>query len=201
MAKVIQFPRDPSTGFGLKKAGKKTASEKREQLGQLTLFPSRDAKVISLPKDGSFFEQALDLDEKGSKDAKRAYLLAVEQGDNVADAYCNLGTLSFNEENIKEALDYLTLALKENPRHLEAHFNLANLYFEKGNFELAKLHYESAISIEPDFTDSYYNLGLVLISNREYEQAIKVLLQYRMAVTTDSEVDTLIQNLKRMKES
>jgi tetratricopeptide (TPR) repeat protein len=82
------------------------------------------------------------------------------------------------QNEMTKAVDYLTKCLKENPRHFEAHYNLANVYSDRGSFDLAKMHYEVAIELEPDFPNSHYNLGLVLISLKQYKEAISCIDQY-----------------------
>ena len=205
MGRVIQFPGNPSSKFGLKRAGKrKTKASKSEELGQMNLFQesSKDAKVISMPAGGEYFETALTLDERESEQAMSAYLQAVKMGDKSADAYCNMGVIEYSENKVSQALNNFSKALTEDPRHLEAHFNLANLYSEMGDHKLAKLHYLAAMDIDPHFADSYFNLGLVLISQKNYKEALHVLIQYRVLTGgTDGEANSLIDNLKRTLES
>lgn len=148
----------------------------------------------------STFEEALMLDEEGNVKAKEVYEKAIQQGDSIADAYCNLGILESEQKNYTKAIDCFTRGLKEDPRHFEAHYNLANLYAEVGNLPLAKLHYQMSIEIEPDFPNSHFNLGLTLAMNKEIDQAIQSLLAYRSLVTLEeerSQVEELINSLTR----
>ena len=203
MGRVVQFPGNPSSKYGLQKVGKKTTgSAKKSDPGQLNIFEeTSEAKVIQMPQGGSFFDHALNLDDKGLNEAKEAYERAIQQGDNIADALCNLGVIEFSLGNAREAVNCFTRALKEDSRHLEAHFNLANLYSEKGNYDLAQLHYEVAITIDENFEHSYYNLGLVFISKKSYREALEILSVYRKMVNgEDNEANALIENLKRTLE-
>lgn len=182
MAKVIKFPVPAPEKFGPQRVWKK--KDATEKQGQLNLFSG--GKVISL-NQLTTFEEALVLDERGDANAARSrYLLAVEKGDALADAYCNLGILEFQQTNMTKAIDYFTLSLKHEPRHFEAHYNLANLYAEVGNFPLAKIHYKVSIEIETSFPNSYFNLGLTLAMNKEFGAAIDALNQYRL-LTPESE--------------
>ena len=90
------------------------------------------------------------------------------------------------------------MSLELDPRHFEAHYNLANVYSEMGNFKLAKTHYEVSINIDPDFPNSYYNLGLVMISLKQYKEAIEVIDKYiYLSPDTDLQVaNELIKTLK-----
>ncbi|MBL7857613.1 MAG: tetratricopeptide repeat protein [Cyclobacteriaceae bacterium] len=177
MAKVIQFPVDPTPErFGPQRVRKKRLTN-LEKHGQLNLFSG--GKVVSLHQL-SAFEEALMLDDRGDfQGARDRYTKAIEEGDALADSYCNLGILEFQEGNFTKAIDFFTMSLKHDPRHFEAHYNLANLYGEVGNFALAKVHYQVSIEIEPSFPNSYFNLGLTLAMNNEFKEAIKVLNKYR----------------------
>ncbi len=138
------------------------------------------------------------LDDQGDrKSAVKHYLKAIEEEDSAADAYCNLGIIEWQEGNQTKAIDYFTLSLKHDPRHFEGHYNLANLYGELGNFPLAKAHYEISIEIEPTFPNSYFNLGLTLAMNKEFNEAISILRQYRdlAPVEDHRQAEDLIQKL------
>ncbi|WP_420318892.1 tetratricopeptide repeat protein [Ekhidna sp.] len=172
MTKVVQFPVNPPQKLGPKKARRRRRPN-LEDYGQLNIFDQLpDAPIVSLPKAGSFFEEALELDESGKEEAERYYLLAIENNQSVEDSYCNLGIMKSGQGDLSKAIDYLTQCLKKNPRHFEAHYNLGNVYSDLGNIELAKVHYELSTQIEPDYPNSYYNLGLVLISLKKYKEAI-----------------------------
>jgi tetratricopeptide (TPR) repeat protein len=198
MAKVIQFPspnHNPEK-FGFKSVRKKRHTE-TDSKGQLNLFAG--GKMVSLNKL-STFEEALMFDEDGSEKAKETYLKAIQEGDSVADSYCNLGILESEQKNFTKAIDCFTRCLKEDPRHFEAHYNLANLYTEAGNIPLAKLHYQMSIEIEPGFPNSHYNLGLTLALNKEIDQAVLALLTYRGLISYEedkAQVEELINSLAR----
>ncbi len=194
MAKVVKFPIPTPEKFGPERVRKKKETSTQKP-GQLNLFTG--GKVIRLNKLTDF-EEALFIDERGeSKEAKKLYLKAIEQGDSLADAYCNLGIIEWQEGNQSKAVDYFTLALKNYPRHFEAHYNLANLYSELGNFPLATAHYKISIELEPAFSNSYFNLALTHAINREFAEAVNLLKQYRELTTADDQkqTDELIQKL------
>ena len=193
MAKVIQFPTPGPEKFGFKPVRKKGKEPKRKP-GQLDLFTT--GKVVRL-NQLSRFEEALLMDDRGDKKARDFYQKAIEEGDSVADAYCNLGILESQEGNVTKAIDCFTKCLKENPRHFEAHYNLANLYAEVGNLTLAKVHYQISIQIEPYFPNSHFNLGLTLAMNKEVDQAIESLSAYCRLVPAEDkrQAQELIHNL------
>ncbi len=194
MAKVIQFPAPNPEKFGFKPVRKK--KREADKHGQLNLFSG--AKIINL-NQLTAFEEALMLDEQGDSRAASQYLKAIEKGDSVADAYCNLGILESEQRNHSKAIDCFTKYLKADPRHFEAHYNLANVYAELGNLPLAKIHYQISIEIEPSFPNSYFNLGLTLAMNKEIEEAIRSLHTYKALVLPEEsqQAEELIGNLER----
>src|ERR1700738_2867010 len=129
-----------------------------ELQGQMSLFRPEGSQIARLLTP---FEEALLLHEQGDEKATEFYVEAISEGDNVAEAYCNLGIIELDRGNTIGALENFTQSLKNDPRHVEAHYNLANLYYDAGDFPLARLHYEAATQIEPNFSLVYYNLALV----------------------------------------
>ena len=124
MTKVVKFSIPTPEKFGFKPVRKRKA-DRLERHGQLNLFTG--GKVVRL-NQLSPFEQALLHDEQGDRVARAFYQKAVEAGDCVADACCNMGILESKEHNYSQAIDCFTRCLKYDPRHFEAHYNLANLY-------------------------------------------------------------------------
>lgn len=194
MAKVVQFPNSNPEKFGFKPVRKK--KEETPTKGQLNLFAG--GKIVKL-SNLTPFEEALMLDESGDPRAKALYQKAIEVKESLADAYCNLGILESQDKNYTKAIDCFTLCLKEEPRHFEAHYNLANLYAELGNYPLAKVHYQISIEVEPAFPNSYFNLGLTLAMNKEIEEAIQALVNYRRLAHPDDRgpAEELINSLTR----
>jgi tetratricopeptide (TPR) repeat protein len=193
MAKVIKFPIPTPEKLGPVRVQKKKCGTSKS--GQLNLFNS--GKVIRLHQLGRF-EEGLLQDQSGDLTAAKAtYLKAIEEGDCMADAYCNLGIIESQEGHIAKAIDSFTQCLKNDPRHYEAHYNLANLYAEVGNFALARVHYEIAIEIEPSFTNSYFNLGLTLAMTKQFKEAVKVLHEYRRLSSPENQkqAEDLIRKL------
>ncbi|HZY78897.1 MAG TPA: tetratricopeptide repeat protein [Cyclobacteriaceae bacterium] len=196
MGKVVQFPISSSEKFGFKPVRKKK-SDVPDKKGQLNLFVG--GKVVKL-NQLTPFEEALLLDDMGdSEKARELYLKAIKHKDSLADAYCNLGIIESEARHYSKAIDCFTLCLKEDPRHFEAHYNLANQYAEIGNLPLAKVHYQLSIEIEPEFPNSYFNLGLTLAMNKEIDEAIQALLNYRnmAAVEDKKQAEDLINMLVR----
>ncbi|HEX3249901.1 MAG TPA: tetratricopeptide repeat protein [Pyrinomonadaceae bacterium] len=167
-----------------------------ELQGQLNLFRVETSRLARLL---TAFEEALLLHEQGDPKAAEHYVEAINEGDNVAEAYCNLGILNLERGQLAAALDNFTLSLKNDPRHVEAHYNLANLYYDAGDLQLAKLHYEAAAAIEPGFSLVYFNLSLVYHKLGELEAASATLEKYRQLEPEDEDLEVLNQLLKAMK--
>ena len=167
-----------------------------ELQGQLNLFRVETSRLARLLTP---FEEALLLHEQGDPKAAEHYVEAINEGDNVAEAYCNLGILNLERGELGAALDNFTLSLKNDPRHVEAHYNLANLYYDAGDLQLAKLHYEAAAQIESGFSLVYFNLSLVYHKLGDLEAASATLEKYRQLEPEDEDLEVLNQLLKAMK--
>jgi len=169
-----------------------------ELQGQMNLFRGEPARVEKLLTP---FEEALSLHERGDAKAARCYREAIAEGDNVADAYCNLGIIELEQGDSPKALDCFTLALKNEPRHVEAHYDLANLYFDSGDLRLARLHYESAAALEPSFSPLYYNLALVYYELDDLTAASEALHRYKELAPEDEEMQAIDQLLTWLEQA
>jgi len=168
-----------------------------ELQGQMSLFRA-EAGQVQVSRLLTPFEEALVLHEQGDVRAAEFYQEAIAEGDNVAEAYCNLGIIELDTGDTIGALENFTQSLKNDPRHVEAHYNLANLYYDAGDFPLARLHYEAAIQIEPNFSLVYYNLALVYHRLNKVEAARQSLTKYKDLEPGDEEIELVDQLLKAM---
>ena len=166
--------------------------------GQMNLFKTNAGQVTRLLTP---FEEALILHERGEEKAAACYKEAIREGDNVADAYCNLGIIELEQGNMARALDCFTRSLKSEPRHVEAHYDLANLYFDAGDLKLARLHYESAAELEPSFSPLYYNLALVYYQLNDLDRACGSLLRYKELAPEDEDMQAIDELLKWLEQA
>jgi tetratricopeptide (TPR) repeat protein len=180
----------------LRSQGQSIRQIEAELQGQLSLFRAETGRVARLLTP---FEEALMLHEQEDPKAADCYLEAINEGDNVAEAYCNLGILNLEQGQFARALDNFTLSLKSDPRHVEAHYNLANLYYDASDLQLARLHYEAATQIEPGFSLVYFNLALVYHRLGNLASATAALEKYRQLEPDDEEIEVLDQLLKGMQ--
>ena len=200
-ARMGVIPRDPQAGKDeirfdlrslklfrrireLKSRGLSVRQIEAELHGQLNLFPD-EGRLIQLPVRLSPFEEAVQLHECDDPRAEEAYRRAIDSGDAVCDAYCNLGILEFERGSMAAAFDRFTMALALDPRHFEAKFNLASLYFEAGELRLARLHFEQAARLEPDCFDCRFNLAVALAMDGNVQGAAEVLIDARAIATED----------------
>jgi tetratricopeptide (TPR) repeat protein len=183
----------------LRAQGQSIRQIEAELQGQLSLF--RGAEVGRLSRLRTPFEEALLLDDQSDPRAGESYLEAINEGDNVAEAYCNLGIINKDLGHVGKALDNFTLALKHEPRHVEAHYNLGNLYFDAGELSLARLHYEAAAQIEPRFSLVYFNLALAHFKLNDLAAALTAIENYKeLRQPDDEETEAINQLLKAMQE-
>ncbi len=208
MGKIVHLPVQPARKFGLEKVKKRRPQRLRsvDNQAQLNIFDQTnndaEAKVISFSANRSFFEEALVLDDADNEKAKGLYEQAIQVGDCVADAYCNLGIIKSSNGNSIGAIDCFTKSLKVDPRHFEAHYNLANTYSEVGNYGLARTHYEIASEIEPTSPNVFFNLGLVCALKEDLSAAISNLRRYLELIPgKDLEAEELFQSLQKPPKS
>lgn len=138
-------------------------------------------------------------DERGDPRAGELYRKAIEEGDCLADAYCNLGIIESQKGHTAKAFDCFTLSLKHDPRHSESHFNLGNLYFDVNDLRLAQVHYEIAGEVDAGFASVFFNLALVHAINHNLTASIGALTRYKELVSEEEgrNADELLQNLRR----
>ena len=188
MDNVIKFPLSVEPG-----QFKRARRRRKQNPNQLSfLF------ALSVRPDGSFDEGREAQDMGDREEAERLYRRAINMGDSVADAYCNLGILEFEAGRVARAVDCFTRSLEIDPRHLCSHNNLGNLYFERGDYRLAELHYEISAELHAADPDVYYYLGISCATNGKYGRAAKTLAEFqRLSPGEARKADTLLCSLKR----
>jgi tetratricopeptide (TPR) repeat protein len=194
MGEIVPFPPKKPQKFGFQRARRR----RKENPDQLNLFAEKSAEVLRLPTNIGRFEEAVLLDERDDGRAEDLYQKAILEGDQIADACCNLGIIEFKAGRMAKAFDCFTRSLEHNPRHFESHYNLANLYFDGENLPLARMHYELAAEIEAKFPNLFFNLGLVLAMLDEKEKALDAFVRYRqLAPQGERGADDLISGLRK----
>src|SRR6266436_1031775 len=82
-----------------------------ELQGQLSLFRA-EVRQVQVARLLTPFEEALVLHEQGDDKASEFYVEAINSGDNVAEAYCNLGIIELDRGDTIGALENFTQSLK-----------------------------------------------------------------------------------------
>ena len=195
MGQILKFPVQASK-FGYKRVRRRPKCV--DNPDQLSLFAQPAAQILDFVPGLSCFEQALIWDEREDVKAAELYRKAIEEGDCVADAYCNLGIIESRKGSTARAFDCFTTSLKYDPRHSEAHYNLGNLYFDVNDLRLAQIHFEIAAEMEASFANVYFNLALVQAINNDLAGAVSALSRYQELVSEEEarNADELLRNLK-----
>ena len=165
--------------------------------GQMNLFEAQLPGGTLIEFRRNVFLQALQSQERHEQNARALFLKAVEEGQYVADSYCNLGLLEFEAGRLAQAVDSLTLALKHDPRHFEGHYNLGNVYLDAGQYKLAQLHYEVAREIEPTYPNLSYNLGVAYGLQGDWARSHECFVTYAgLAPEFAESVQPLLEKLE-----
>ena len=86
----------------------------------------------------------------------------------------------FNMNSFDKAFDDFKAAMDVNPNHVHILNNLATIYEIKGKHKKAKEYYNKALEIIPTFKESRVNLAAILYNEKEYEQALDVILESKV---------------------
>ncbi len=117
--------------------------------------------------------------------AKEEYQNVLKFRANSAEAYSNLGTISYQEKNYREAIENLSKAISLDPADPKVYNSLGVVYDLEGKYDLAIAHYRKAVEYNPNFAEAYYNLGISYENKKlpdeatsAYTQAVKVNPHY-----------------------
>lgn len=146
--------------FYARKAGKElilrdttTTSETIVPSGQSA--PAEGSVPMVNPAQDSidFHDLALSQAQAGNLvEARKNFLNALKLNPRFAQAWNNLGTLSFNEGKLDEAKGQYERAIVEWPEYPDAHYNLALLLINMGDLKNAKLQIAEAKKLGKDTT-------------------------------------------------
>jgi tetratricopeptide (TPR) repeat protein len=119
-----------------------------------------------------WFNVACELETSSTKDAERAYHLALDLDPKMADAHVNLGKLYHDAKEWQKAEAHYRSGAEHAPCDPEPHFNLGVLMEDLNRFPEAIRAYGEAIKQDPLFADAHYNLGLLFESLGKKAEAI-----------------------------
>jgi O-antigen ligase/Tfp pilus assembly protein PilF len=86
----------------------------------------------------------------------------------------------FNLQRYKLALQDFNASYMVNPNHVHVLNNLATIYEIKGKHKKAKEYYYKSLEVIPTFKESRVNLSAILFNEKEYEQALDVILESKV---------------------
>ena len=175
-------PKEPSAYFGFAQANDKMgcfepALENYRKAVSLapsnleyntTLSMFLDNHKMAAAKANAPTKQA----DKPNENASNNNLTSTEQ----TMAYENLikdGDDAYKKQMYNEALDYYTKAVIYAPQDKYTLLKIANIYKITGNNTKALSFYDKLLTIDKNNSDAYFNKGLVLASQKNYNDAIK----------------------------
>ncbi|HEY6364547.1 MAG TPA: tetratricopeptide repeat protein [Candidatus Binatia bacterium] len=119
-----------------------------------------------------WFDLAVELEATSTKEAQRAYHMALELDPKMAAAHINLGRLYHDAKELQKAEAHYRAALEIDLEDPAPHFNLGVLMEDLKRPQEAMSAYREAIKLEPCFADAHYNLGLLFESMGRKAEAV-----------------------------
>lgn len=111
------------------------------------------------------------------KKAIKSYEKAIEIDKKDYVAYNNIASIYEELGQLDEALAYVIKSLKINPSYYKSLYNLGVISMGLGDEDLAMASYLGSIKEEKTFPLPYLNISDILISRKEYKEAIKILTE------------------------
>jgi O-antigen ligase/Tfp pilus assembly protein PilF len=90
------------------------------------------------------------------------------------------GVAYFNQQKYNLALNDFKEAYKTNPYHVHVLNNLATSYQMKGDSKKAKKYYRDVFEVNPTFKESRINLAAILYNEKNYVEALDVILESKV---------------------
>jgi len=90
------------------------------------------------------------------------------------------GVAYFNQKKYDLALKDFQAAYKVNPYHVHVLNNLATSYQMKGDSKKAKKYYRDVFEVNPTFKESRINLAAILYNEKNYVEALDVILESKV---------------------
>jgi tetratricopeptide (TPR) repeat protein len=90
------------------------------------------------------------------------------------------GVAYFNQQKYDLALQDFKDAYSVNPYHVHVLNNLATSYQMRGDSEKAKKYYRTVFKVNPTFKETRVNLAAILYNEKEYTEAMDVILQSKV---------------------
>jgi tetratricopeptide (TPR) repeat protein len=126
-----------------------------------------------------WFNLGVELESTSSKEAERAYSMALEIDPDMADAHLNLGRLYHDGNQLKKAEAHYRAAGANAPDNPAPQFNLGVLMEDLKRPLDAVRAYREALQLDPNFADAHYNVALVYESLGRKTEALAHLRSAR----------------------
>ena len=104
------------------------------------------------------------------------------------------GIAYFNQEKYSLALKDFKVAYKVNPYHIHVLNNLATSFQIKGDSEKAKKYYMEALKFNSTFKESRINLAAILYNEKQYIEALDVILRSKVEPYSKRKKDNFQDN-------
>jgi tetratricopeptide (TPR) repeat protein len=128
------------------------------------------------PKDhltaDHWFNLGIELEPTSTREAQRAYHMALELDPKMAAAHLNLGKLYHDGGELQKAEEHYAAAAKIDPEDPAPQFNLGVLMEDCKRPQQALRAYREAIELDPSFADAHYNLALLFESMGKKAEAV-----------------------------
>jgi tetratricopeptide (TPR) repeat protein len=126
-----------------------------------------------------WYEWACELEPGSPEDAKTAYVCALEQDPDHADAHVNLGRLLHESGDAAAAEPHYRRALLVRPGDATAAFNLGVALDDMGRDAEALEAYERAVELDPQNADAHFNAAALAERLGQTAAALRHLKNYR----------------------
>ena len=139
----------------------------------------RTATLLASNNANFHFNLALAYQSIGKTDlAEASYREAIQQDDDLHEAYINLASLLADQNKFHDAAELLKKRLENCDTASDLHYNLANLLRDLCDHDEAIQHYTRAVLLSPDFVDARENLVRALLANDRSQDALLVLQEW-----------------------
>ena len=119
-----------------------------------------------------WFNLGVELEATSTKEAQRAYHMALELEPQMAAAHLNLGKLYHDAGELAKAKAHYDAAAQNDPDDPAPRFNLGVLLEDCKRPQEAMAAYREAIKRDPSFADAHYNLALLFESTGKKAEAV-----------------------------
>jgi tetratricopeptide (TPR) repeat protein len=145
----------------------------------LTPRPSPQVHSDSPQRAWEWFDLAVELEATDPVEASRAYLRALADDPDLADAHVNLGRLLQLGGQIEQAIEHYRLSLRAASSDPTGAFNLGTALEELGRWNDALAAYRQAIEADIRFADAHFNLARLYEQLGRRAEAIRHLRTYK----------------------